>query len=98
MLSLTNKPFMLSVILLNVVLLSVIMLNVVAPDKVKIYDTQLQFTVVIYGCCKNNGIFVIFFIKIGHLKFASICPSISSMPLKWFYLDYLEMSLNFRLG
>ena len=33
MLSVANKPFMLSVFMLNVVLLSVIILNVVAPDK-----------------------------------------------------------------
>ncbi len=31
MLSATNKPFMLSVIMLNVVMLSVVMLNVVSP-------------------------------------------------------------------
>ncbi len=32
MLSVANKPFMLSVFMLNVVMLSVIMLNVVAPS------------------------------------------------------------------
>ena len=32
MLSVTNKPFMLSVVVLNVIILSVIMLNVVAPQ------------------------------------------------------------------
>ncbi len=31
MLSVTNKPFMLSVIMLNAIMLSVVMLNVVAP-------------------------------------------------------------------
>jgi hypothetical protein len=32
MLSVTNKPIMLSVVMLNVVMLSVVMLNVVAPN------------------------------------------------------------------
>jgi hypothetical protein len=32
MLSVANKPFMMSVFMLNVVMLSVIMLNVVAPS------------------------------------------------------------------
>jgi hypothetical protein len=32
MLSVTNKPFMQSVVMLNVVMLSVVMLNVVAPN------------------------------------------------------------------
>jgi hypothetical protein len=32
MLSVTNKPLMLSVIMLNAVMLNVVMLNVVAPD------------------------------------------------------------------
>jgi hypothetical protein len=32
-LSVTNKPFMLSVFMLNVVMLSVVMLNVMAPSK-----------------------------------------------------------------
>ncbi len=31
MLSIANKPYMLSVIMLNVIMLSVVMLNVVAP-------------------------------------------------------------------
>jgi hypothetical protein len=34
MLSVTNKPIMLSVIMLNVVMLSVVMLSAVAPYKV----------------------------------------------------------------
>jgi hypothetical protein len=33
MLSVANKPFMLSVIMLNVIMLNVIMLNILAPDQ-----------------------------------------------------------------
>ncbi len=33
MLTVTNKSFMLSVIMLNVIMMSVVMLNVVAPSK-----------------------------------------------------------------
>jgi hypothetical protein len=40
MLSVTNKPFMLSVIMLNVVMLSVIILNVVAPLTIPYYQVS----------------------------------------------------------
>jgi hypothetical protein len=42
MLSITNKPYMLSVIMQNVVMLSAVKLNVVAPEKGIIRDENSQ--------------------------------------------------------
>ncbi len=49
MLSVTNKPFMLSVITMNVVMLSVVMMNVVAP----VYLLRLKHSVVKFLRDKN---------------------------------------------
>ncbi len=59
MLSVTNKPIMLSVIILNVVMLSVVMLSVVmlgvvAPLKVvwvEFFNTKLVSSVPVYSWC-----------------------------------------------
>ncbi len=42
MLSVANKPFMLSVFMLNIVMLSVIMLNVLVPGLTLKYETRLE--------------------------------------------------------
>jgi len=52
MLSVTNKPLMLSVVMLNVVMLSVVMLNVMAP---LIFMTMLS----------QHGTFLIQYVTIG---------------------------------
>jgi hypothetical protein len=64
MLSVTNKPFMLSVTMLNVVMLSAVMLNVVAPLSgqfliillEKIFEKRSQFgtRLAIWGTIKSS--------------------------------------------
>jgi hypothetical protein len=60
MLSVTNKPFvlsvvMLSVVMLSVVMLSVVMLNVVAPTTETLKGMPINFSLIFVGKARSTG-------------------------------------------
>ncbi len=65
MLSVTHKPFLLSVILLNIIMLSVVMLNIVMLNIVMLSDVRINYLckkVYTTGACAINFITAIIYI------------------------------------
>ncbi len=57
MLSVTNRPFILSVIVLNVFMLSVVMVNVVAPEIQHLFTLIFTTQPILFQVNGNNKIY-----------------------------------------